>query len=67
MDVTTIRDERLRRGWKLADLAQATGLSISHLSGVETGKGCTDATLRTICEALGLRVAIVRDEGPGDA
>ena len=52
-----LRDERHRRGLKLADVAEATGISTSFLSLVETGKNePTVSRLARICFFYGLRI-----------
>lgn len=52
-----LREERHRRGLKLADVAAATGISISSLSLVETGKNePTISRLARISSFYGLRV-----------
>jgi transcriptional regulator with XRE-family HTH domain len=52
-----LREERHRRGLKLVEVAAATGISVSSLSLVETGKNePTISRLARICSLYGLRV-----------
>jgi transcriptional regulator with XRE-family HTH domain len=54
-----LRQLRKANGWKLADVADRTGLSVSFLSDVERGR--TDPslnTLRTIADVYQMRVVI---------
>lgn len=53
-----IREHRKARGWKIAHLADVVGTSISHISGIETGKRePSQKMLEMIANALGKSVA----------
>lgn len=62
-----LRRLRLRAGWKLTDLAEATYYSKSHLSKVETGRKAPSAALARACDtalgAEGRLAALVKSTG----
>jgi transcriptional regulator with XRE-family HTH domain len=49
-----VRDERLRRGWSLREVASRSGISISFVQAVEHGRPAGLATYAAIAGALGL-------------
>lgn len=59
-----MREARLKHGWTLADVHGFTGLSISTLSKIETGKVDPHYTkIMLLCETLGVDIAqIIGDE-----
>jgi len=59
MDAQRIKAERRKKGWSQEELHVRCGVSISQISHVERGGGCTLETLEKILEALGLRVDLV--------
>ena len=59
MNAQQIRAARRNKGWSQEDLGKRCGVSISQISHVERGGGCTLETLTKILEALGLRVDLV--------
>lgn len=59
-----LREERLRRGERLADVAAAAGVSVSHLSDLERGaKEPSSEVIRAVAAALGLPLATVLERG----
>jgi transcriptional regulator with XRE-family HTH domain len=59
-----IRELRQQRGMTLADLAGQVGMSIPHLSDLETGKKRFNATnLAALAEALEVTPSALFDEG----
>lgn len=60
---SAFRRKRNRKNWKLADVSAETGMSIQHLSEIESGK--RDAQLSSIervAAALGLTLILVPEE-----
>jgi transcriptional regulator with XRE-family HTH domain len=55
-----IRRVRLDRGMRLADLAKASGVSVSHLSRIENGVVPRPATLKKIAKGLGVDYGFLR-------
>ena len=51
------RDERLRRGWPLREVARRAGLSVGFVHAVEHGRPAGIATYTAIADALGLEPA----------
>lgn len=49
---STLRMARLSRGYRLADVAERAGYTVSHLSGVERGKD--SITLRRLVRVAGV-------------
>lgn len=64
MTSTLSRNMKLRRadkGMTLAELSEATGISLSHLSGIERGRTTTTDKLTAIAEGLGLSLGQLVD------
>ena len=59
-----VRATRTARGWSQGELADAAGVSRPSVARVEAGEDVNTATLRAMCQALGL-VFNVRAEGAG--
>ncbi|ROP78856.1 helix-turn-helix protein [Frigoribacterium sp. PhB107] len=53
-----IRAARLSGGWSQVDLADAAGVSRPSIARVEAGGDVNTATLRAICEVLGLEFIV---------
>ena len=58
---TTVRDERSRRRWSLAQLGRRAGISTSHLQGLEAGEPASLETYARVMTTLGLRPALVAE------
>ncbi|KZM68092.1 helix-turn-helix transcriptional regulator [Nocardia terpenica] len=57
---STIRSLREAYGWTRLGLAEAVGLSRSHLSNIEDGrKVCTPQVARKVADALGVPLAAI--------
>jgi transcriptional regulator with XRE-family HTH domain len=54
---TLIRDERIRRGWSLRELAGRAGLSVTFVHVVEHGGAASLATYATLASALELQAS----------
>lgn len=55
-----VRKHRQAKGWRLADLAHATGLSISYLSAMENGRANISLdNADVIAGALGVPLAVL--------
>ena len=64
-----VRKHRRGKGWRLEDLAQATGLSVSYLSAMENGRANISLdNADAIAMALGvpLAVLLIDHEGEGE-
>lgn len=64
MSDTLGRNMKLRRadkGITLADLSEKTGISQSHLSGIERGRTTTNDKMDSIAKGLGLTLAQLVD------
>lgn len=55
----TLRELRVARGWKLADLAQASGLHVAVVSQIERGRmAATPDEIAALAAALQLELAV---------
>jgi predicted transcriptional regulator len=55
VDPDKIRDQRVRRAWSVAKLAELSGLSTSLISAIETGaSGCSADSHAKLAAAFGL-------------
>lgn len=59
-----VRRLRLARGWKLRHLAEATGITVSGLSRLETGEGAAIESLEAVAAALGRKLSIAFIDRP---
>ncbi len=59
---STIKDERVRRGWSQQDLGTHAGVAYRTISTVERGGRVSSETLQKIARALDLELALVPSE-----
>ena len=61
-----IAELRAAEGWRLADLAEATGYTTSYLSQIERGVSIPSLTaLATVASALGVEMMALLEDSPG--
>lgn len=61
----SLREARIASGMTLSDLSEATGIGVSTLSRLETGRRrLTLPALLAIAAAVGRRVAVSGDDSP---